>query len=157
MFATGNSSRKCKGYSLVLYSHLPISHGIWLHTHKVCPRYSQGTGKHPGYCSLLLTHDCVSKSSIPDFCNGPVLRHCQQTCNFSFLSFRAQKVNSSPSRVIFLGSLGFSWTQKANGNYLGLLRVIHQRASPISRVTHPSLLKLIASTEKPAMVQDPLL
>lgn len=48
-------------------------------------------------------------------------------------------------------------TESQDGNYLGPSRRIPSQGFPISRVTHPYLLKLTARTEKPAMVQDTLL
>lgn len=146
MFGTGNSSGKSKGYSLVLHSPLlPMSHGIWGSTpsHRVCLHEGQGTGKHPGYCSLLLIHHCVSKCSFPAPSNGLVLRQRQQTCNFSFLFIRAQKAIQVLSMWCSLAPWGSAKHGKPRWKLSGTVRLVplegipnFQGDSPISPGAH---------------------
>lgn len=101
-----------------------------LHTHTVCLHEGQGTGKHPGCCSLLLIHHCVSKCSFPAPSNGLVLRQRQQTCNFSFLFIRAQKAIQVLSMWCSLAPWGSAKHGKPRWKLSGTVRLVPPEGIP---------------------------
>lgn len=121
----------------------PWNMRIHTFTHtEVCPHYSQGTGKHSGstaVCSWSITVGAKALSLPPLMasCWGSV----SKPAILVFFSLELRNPSKSfPCAIPWLSGVPLS-TASQDGNYLGPLRRIHQRAFPVSRVTHPPLLK----------------